>query len=129
MLPGSATRGGPPTTSAPGEQPTGLSWPVATGLIATHSQVRDAVYTLLLADQTALWTVRSVFESMASTKAVSAEGVRTTLYLLLRDRLMERVPHQRMLTLRLTTAGAHTLSAIVRSWSHGADDASTLRAA
>lgn len=82
-------------------------------IVAVYSLPRQRIYGALLADPERNWRVSQLAEKVPD---VSVEAVRTTLYLLLGDRLVEAVPHQRHLTLRLTDSGRAAVEQIVARW-------------
>ncbi|GAA1396736.1 hypothetical protein ACFQZ4_11895 [Catellatospora coxensis] len=84
-----------------------------TSILAAYSEPREQIYRALLAHPARDWRVSQLAEEIPD---VSVEAVRTTLYLLLGDRLVEAVPHQRSLTLRLTSEGRSTIEEITRRW-------------
>ena len=84
-------------------------------VLTVWSQAREHVYTqLLAAGHARCWTVRQMAEGMPD--SVSAGTVRTILYLLLGDSVLELVPRQRTLTLRLAGDGAAILAELMAQW-------------
>lgn len=79
-------------------------------VLTEASGPRRRIYDALLADPTRDWTVSQLACVLPD---VSVEAVRTTVHLLMGDRLMDIVPHNRSLTVRLTTQGRETVAAIV----------------
>lgn len=84
-------------------------------VLAVHSQPRERIYRALLADPRRDWRVSQLAEQVPD---VSVEAVRTTCFLLLGDHLVDMVPHQRHLTLRLNDRGSATLRQITAGWTH-----------
>jgi hypothetical protein len=84
-----------------------------TPILAAYSEPRERIYRALLADPGRDWRVSQLAEQVPD---VSVEAVRTTLYLLLGDRLVDVVPHQRSLTLRLSDHGRATVEQIASRW-------------
>jgi hypothetical protein len=87
--------------------------PLFAPILATYSEPRARIYRTLLSAPDRDWRVS---ELAARLPEVSVEAVRTTLYLLLGDHLVEPVAHQRSLTLRLTEAGRSTVRQIAAKW-------------
>lgn len=89
--------------------------PLSTPALAAKDVVRQQVYAALLAEPGRGWTVACMAERLPD---VAVNDVRTTLHLLLGDRLMdiEPVARQRSLTLRLSGDGEQMLAAILRDW-------------
>ncbi|MET8090495.1 hypothetical protein [Micromonospora sp. NPDC005220] len=81
--------------------------------VAVHSPPREQIYGALLTDPERDWRVSQLTEQVPD---VSVKDVRTILYLLLGERLVEAVAHQRNLTLRLTDAGRATVEQITARW-------------
>ena len=89
--------------------------PLSSEVLTVWSLAREQVYTqLLAAGQARCWTVRQMAEGMPD--SVSADTMRTILYLLLGDGLLELVPRQRTLTLRLAGDGAAILAELLAHW-------------
>jgi hypothetical protein len=86
---------------------------LGTPILAVFSEPRERIYRALLAELGWDWRVSQLAERVPQ---VSVEAVRTTLYLLLGDRLVEVVPHQRSLTLRLNDQGRAMLAQIMAGW-------------
>ncbi|MFC7241258.1 hypothetical protein ACFQO7_02075 [Catellatospora aurea] len=84
-------------------------------ILAVYSEPRARIYRALLSAPERDW---SVSELTARLPEVSVEAVRTTLYLLLSDRLVVPVAHQRSLTLRLTETGRSIVLQIAARWEH-----------
>jgi hypothetical protein len=82
-------------------------------LLMVHSAAREQVFRLLVSQPDRDWTVSAVAELLPG---VSVDSVRTTLHLLMGDRLMDIVRFQRSLTLRLNSGGLTMVLAILRSW-------------
>lgn len=81
--------------------------------LAVFSEHRERIYRVLLAESGRDWRVSQLAEQVPQ---VSVEAVRTTLFLLLGDRLVEVVPHQRSLTFRLSDKGRAMLGQITAGW-------------
>jgi hypothetical protein len=86
---------------------------LGTPILAVFSEPRERIYRALLAEPGRDWRVSLLTEQVPQ---VSVEAIRTTLYLLLGNRLMEVVPHQRSLSLRLNDNGRTTLGQITARW-------------
>ncbi|MEV6965698.1 hypothetical protein AB0M47_11320 [Hamadaea sp. NPDC051192] len=91
---------------------------LGTPILAVFSEPRERIYRALLAEPGRDWRVSQLAERVPQ---VSVEAVRTTLYLLLGDRLVEVVPHQRSLTLRLNDKGRAMLTQITAGWRRSRD--------
>jgi hypothetical protein len=87
-------------------------------VLTAQSACRQQVFAALVSAPDRDWTVAQMAELMPD---VSVQGVRTTLHLLLGDHLVEIEPVTRRssLTLRLTSDGEQTLTAILRRWATG----------
>jgi hypothetical protein len=84
-------------------------------VLAVRSPAREHVYAALVSDgENRWWTVRQMAEVMP--EDISASTVRTVLYLLLGDAVLELVPRQRNLTLRLSGNGMTVLSELLAQW-------------
>ena len=89
--------------------------PLSAQVLAVQSPAREHVYAALLAGgEERWWTVGQMAEVMPDD--VSASTVRTVLYLLLGDAVLELVPRQRSLTLRLSGDGLTVLSELLARW-------------
>ena len=87
-------------------------------VLTVWSPAREQVYAALLAaGLQRCWTVRKMAEAMPDD--ISAGTVRTVLYLLLGDAVLELVPRQPTLTLRLCGDGAAVLAEILAQWRGG----------
>jgi len=88
--------------------------------LTVRHDARQQVFATLVAHRDRSWTVASMTKELP---AVTVNDVRTTLHLLLGDRLMaiETAAQQRSLTLRLTGDGEQILMAILRDWDRVAD--------
>lgn len=82
-------------------------------VLAVYSEPRERIYRALLAEPGRAWRVGQLAQQVPD---VSMEAVRTTLYLLLGDRLVEPVPHQRCLMLRLNEEGRTTVEQVTAAW-------------
>ena len=87
--------------------------PLYSPALAAHSEPRERIYRALLTDPGRDRTVSQLAEQVPD---VSVEAVRTTLYLLLGDGVLELVPRQRTLTLRLAGDGAAVLAELLAQW-------------
>lgn len=100
-------KGGPASSSELGS-PSGQT----TGPLVRHlTGTRRLIYETLLTDPGHHWTVRGLAEALPS---ITAHTLRDNLNLLLAERIVEQVPHQRALTVELTEQGQQTLTAILR---------------
>ncbi|MBV1855989.1 hypothetical protein [Catellatospora tritici] len=86
---------------------------IATPLLRLHSRVRERIYRTLLADPERAWTVRELTTALPG---VTVDGVRSTLYLLHGERLMESVPYQRAATFRLVPGADRALARTLSRW-------------
>ncbi|WP_191842700.1 hypothetical protein [Catellatospora chokoriensis] len=86
-------------------------------VLTVRSAARAVVYTVLTSDVQQSWTVRTLQQALPQDKGVRLEAVRSVVYLLLADGLVEPVAGQRALTVRLTAAGAEFLGDVLASWS------------
>jgi hypothetical protein len=89
---------------------------LSSDLLTTASVSRQRVYETLTADPQRDWTVKDLTALLPD---VSVEAVRTTVHLLLADRLVDIVPRRRMLTVRLNGDGSEALVEILSQWSAG----------
>jgi len=87
--------------------------PALSAPLNIRSPARERIYRTLLADPKALWTVAGLAQRLPG---VSADAVRTTLYLLHRDHVLEPVTGQRRLTYQLGDDGAGALRAVLNRW-------------
>jgi len=84
-------------------------------VLAVRSPARVHVYAALVSDgENRWWTVRQMAEVMPDD--ISASTVWAVLYLLLGDAVLELVPRQRNLTLRLSGNGLTVLSELLAQW-------------
>ncbi|WP_212839395.1 hypothetical protein [Catellatospora sp. IY07-71] len=90
--------------------------PLSARVLTVWSPPRETIYHALLVDPSRCWTVAQVAEVAPG---VSVEAVRSTLHLLLGDAVMEIVPRQRLLTLRLAPDGADVLGRTIADWEPG----------
>lgn len=86
---------------------------LSSDLLTIASVSRQRVYETLTADPQRDWTVKDLTSLLPD---VSVEAVRTTVHLLLADRLVDIVPRQRALTVRLTGDGREALVEILSRW-------------
>lgn len=82
-------------------------------VLAVRSAAREQIYRVLLVAPDRSWQIA---ELSAHLPGVSVEAVRTTLYLMLGDQLVEPMPGHRSLTLRLSGRGRTAVEQIVASW-------------
>lgn len=87
--------------------------PLHAPILAAYSESRARIYRTLLSAPERDWSVSDLASRLPE---VSVEAVRTTLYLLLGDHLVEPVAHRRSLTLRLTDAGRSMVWQIAARW-------------
>lgn len=87
--------------------------PLHATVLTVHSKPRELIYAALLAEPAREWNVRALAARLPD---VSVEAVTATLHMLMGDRLMDHVPHNRRLTLRLNTEGRSTVAEISRGW-------------
>ena len=87
--------------------------PLFSPILAIHSVPRERIYQALLSAPDRTWRVT---ELAAQLPDVSVEAVRTTLYLMLGEHLVEPVAHRRSLTLRLNEKGRSTVQQIAAQW-------------
>lgn len=88
--------------------------PLVSAILAVRSDPRERIYHVLLASPGRSWRIA---ELAARLPDVSVEAVRTTLYLMLGDHLVEPVAGQRSLTLRLNERGETAVRQITTAWS------------
>jgi hypothetical protein len=81
--------------------------------LTRYNQSRERIFTALLADRTRPWSVAELAENVPE---VSADAARSTLYLLLADRLVHESPRHRRMTFHLTAEGAEVLRHVLRRW-------------
>ncbi|MCP2326949.1 hypothetical protein HDA40_005456 [Hamadaea flava] len=87
--------------------------PLLSPVLSVHSHSRARIYAALLAESKRIWTISGLAALLPD---VSVEAVRATLYLMLDDRLLDTVPHQRGLTVALTAEGRATVEQITAQW-------------
>src|SRR5215467_1915373 len=97
--------------TAAGLVPTALS-----PLTVRSSPARGAIYACLLNEPRRPWTVNDVLGAVPEAHRPASGEIRSTMYMLLRDAVMARVPFQRALTARLTPEGVRLLRALVWQW-------------
>jgi hypothetical protein len=81
------------------------------------SMTRAHIYACLLTAPTRWWTVNDIARSIISKEHISDLAIRETVYVLIGDGVMERVPHYSVLTTRLTIEGAILLRMLLWAWS------------
>lgn len=94
----------------------GLEPTVLSPLTVRRSAARGAIYACLLTDPRRQWAVSDVLGAIPHAHRPAGGMVRSTIYVLLDDGVMERVPFQRVLTARLTPAGVRLIRALLRIW-------------
>jgi hypothetical protein len=87
--------------------------PLYSTVLSVRSQSRARIYGVLLAEPQRVWTISGLAEQLPD---VSVAAVRATLYLMLDDRLLDTVPHQRGLTVTLTAEGRAAVEQITAQW-------------
>jgi len=85
-------------------------------LTVRNGAARGAIYACLLTDPRRPWTVNHVLGTIPEARRPVSGEIRSTIYLLLNDGVMLRVPFQRLLTARLTPEGVRLLRVLVRKW-------------
>lgn len=100
--------------SAPtGRRPAVVRRPLHAKILEVHSETRARIFGALLAEPGRAWRVSQLAALLPD---VSVEAVRTTLYLLLGERMVQPVPHNRSLTLRMTNEGQSAIELIRQAW-------------
>lgn len=94
----------------------GLPASVLSPLTVRSSTARGAIYACLLTDPRRPWTIRDILLAIPEAGRPSSGTIRSTVYVLLNDGVLARVPFQRALTARLTPEGVRLLRALVRKW-------------
>jgi hypothetical protein len=89
-----------------------------TGLMTKHIPQRERIYRKLLAEPTREWTARGLWERLPTEAAISADFVRSTLYVLLGRKVVRQVFGQRVMTFCLTPEGEIALRTILRDWAY-----------
>lgn len=87
--------------------------PLSSRPLTRYSHSRERIFTALLADRTRRWSVADLAETLPE---VSTDAARTTLYLLLADRLVHESPGHRRMTFHLTEDGAKALHHVLCQW-------------
>lgn len=87
--------------------------PLHAKILEVHSGTRARIFGALIAEPDRAWRVSQLAALLPD---VSIEAVRTTLYLLLGERMVQPVPHNRSLTLRMTDEGRSAIELIRRAW-------------
>lgn len=82
-------------------------------ILGVPSQSSVRIYGAFLDEPQRVWSISGLALQLPD---VSVEAVRTMVYLMLDDRLLETVPHQRALTVKLTAAGRAILVEITEGW-------------
>jgi hypothetical protein len=82
-------------------------------LLTRYSHSRERIFTALLTDPARQWSVADLAKNVPG---VSTEAARTTLYLLLADRLVHQSPGRRQMTFHLSVDGAEVLQHVLRQW-------------
>jgi hypothetical protein len=97
-----------------GDDETGPSMrPLSSTPLTRYSHSRARIFAALLADRARKWSVAELTETVPE---VSTDAARTTLYLLLADRLVHESPGHRRMTFHLTEDGAEVLHHFLRQW-------------
>jgi hypothetical protein len=97
-----------------GNDETGPSMrPLSSTPLTRYSHSRARIFAALLADRARQWSVAELTETVPE---VSTDAARTTLYLLLADRLVHESPGHRRMTFHLTDDGAEVLHHFLRQW-------------
>ncbi|MEV0271147.1 hypothetical protein AB0H43_20395 [Hamadaea sp. NPDC050747] len=94
--------------------------PLHAKILDVYSAPRAKIFAALLREPTREWRVSQLAALLPD---VSVEAVRTTLYLLLGEQMMEPVPFSRSLTLRLTETGRSTIHEIRERWTQSSGSA------
>ena len=103
-----------------GNDETGPSMrPLSSTPLTRYSQSRARIFAALLADRARKWSVAELTETVPE---VSTDAARTTLYLLLADRLVHESPGHRRMTFHLTEDGAEVLHHFLRQWRTASPD-------
>ncbi|MDG4784993.1 hypothetical protein O7626_03435 [Micromonospora sp. WMMD1102] len=115
---GEPRTGTPPGTSgpAPTSEPGSPSGQTVGPLVRHLTRTRRRIYEALLTTTEHHWTVRGLAETLPD---ITAHTLRDHLNLLLAERIVKQVPHQRALTVELTEQGRQTLTAILRGGRSG----------
>lgn len=87
--------------------------PLHAKILEVHSETRARIFGALLAEPDRAWRVSQLAALLPD---VSVEAVRTTLYLLLGERMVQPVPHNRSLTLQVTDEGRTAIRHIRQAW-------------
>lgn len=90
-----------------------MTRPVQSAILLAPSAVRRQIYELLVSQPRGQWSVRTLTELLP---AVSVEAVRSTVYLLMDEDILLRLPKQRSLVVRLADDGRATLAEILGEW-------------
>lgn len=90
---------------------------VSSPVLTVYSDARAIVYRVLTSRVQEPWTVRALQQALPQEAGVRNEAVRTVIYLLLADGIVEPVAGQRALTVRVTAEGYVFLSGVLAHWS------------
>jgi hypothetical protein len=93
--------------------------PLSPTPLTRYNHSRARIFTALLADRARKWTVAELAETVPE---ASTDAARTTLYLLLADRLVHQSPGHRRMTFHLTEDGAEILHHVLRQWRTASPD-------
>lgn len=90
-----------------------MTRPVQSAILLAPSDARRQIYELLISQPRGQWSVRDM---AAQLPAVSVEAIRSTVYLLMDEDILRRLPKQRSLVVRLAEDGPATLAEILGEW-------------
>jgi hypothetical protein len=94
----------------------GLPVTALSSLTTRPSPVRASVYACLLIAPHESWTVRDIAAGIRGPHRITANAIRDTVYVLLQDQVLEQLPYQAPLTVRLTPEGVTLLRALLWAW-------------
>lgn len=100
----------------------GLAATMLSPLTIRCTAARKAIYAALLTDPRRPWAVNDVLDAIPAVHRPASETVRSTIYVLLDDGVMERVPFHPVLTARLSPEGARLLRALLWKWEREEQD-------
>lgn len=90
---------------------------VSSRVLTVYSVPRAVVYSVVVSRWRESWTVRTLQQALPHDAGVRTEAVRSVLYLLLADGIVEAVAAQRSLTVHLTDEGLQFLIGVLSRWS------------